>query len=342
MRRLPFALFALLPLASLRADNTASPDPKSDAEAAVRMWERFNTAAVVANVDGEAITAENVRQELRPILPRLRQEAKSQEDYRRLLNEQSSKIIDALVDDELVLREFKDKGMQMPSSYVNEQIEEKVIREFNGDRAEYLRSLRRIGRTPLDDRRDMERRIIVEYLNGQQRRSVAELSPAKIQHFYEMNRVEFMQKEAAKISQIALWPGAADSDEDVRRQAEAILARLDKGESFSELAKLYSKDDYRERGGDTGWREIADLNPDIAKSIKGLPDGGHTAPLEFKAGGRLSLYILRRDGFRPEGPLPVGEVREIIEGKVLADAMRTVRTEWLARLREKFFVRQFD
>ncbi len=342
MRRISAVLFSLVALAPLRADNTATPEPKTAEEAAIRMWERFNTASIVANVDGSPVTAEDVRNELRPILPRLRQDSKSLEEYRRRLNEQTSKLIESLVDEELVLHDFKDKGMQMPPSYVNEQIEEKIIREFNGDRTEYMRALRLAGRTPLDERRDMERRIITEYLNGQKRRSVAELSPAKIQRFYEANRTEFTRKAAAKISQIALWPGAADTDEDIRKLAESILARLDKGESFAELAKEFSKDDYRANGGDTGWREMAELNADLAKTVNALPDGGHTAPIEFKAGGRLSLYILRRDAYRPEGPRPVNEVREIIEGKLLADSMRAVREEWLMRLREHFFVRVYE
>lgn len=342
MRRIPALLFALVALAPLRADNTATPEPTTAEESALRMWERFNTAAIMANVEGSPITAEDVRRELRPILPRLRQEATSQEDYRRRINEQSERVIGAIVDDELALSEFREKGMQMPASYVNEQIEEKVIREYNGDRAEYLRSLKRAGRTPLDDRREMERRIIVDYLNGQKRRSVAELSPVKIERFYEANRALFNREAAAKISQIALWPGAADTDEDVRKLAETILARLDKGESFAALAREYSKDTHRERGGDTGWRPLSELNADLAKSVSALPDGGHTAPIEFKAGGRLSLYILRRDAFREAGPKPVEEVREEIEAKLLSDSMRQVREEWLARLRERFFVRQYD
>lgn len=335
-------LLALVALAPLRADNTASPAPATPEEQARRLWERFNTAAIVANVDGEAITAEDIRNELRPLIPQMRQEAKSQEDYRNRVSEMSGHVLDSLAERELILREFKEKGMQMPPSYVNEQIEEKIIREFNGDRTEYLTALRRMGRTPLDDRREMQQRIIVDYLDGQNKKSVSELSPEKIQSFYEANKGNFTQKAAVKLSQIALWAGAAETDAEVRKLAESIIARLDKGEDFAALAKEYSKDDSREKGGDTGWREISELNAEIAKSVNALADGGHTAPIEFKAGGRLSLYILRRDAYRPEGPRPVAEVREIIEGKLLADARKGARDAWIARLREHFFVRYYD
>lgn len=340
--RITAVLLALVALSPLRADNTASPAAQTPEEQARRLWERFNTAAIVANVDGEAITAEDIRNELRPLIPQLRNEAKSQDEYRTRITEMSGKVLDSLAERELILREFKEKGMQMPPSYVNEQIEEKIIREYNGDRAEYLTALRRMGRSPLDDRKEMQERIIVDYLSGRMRKSVAELSPEKIQRFYEANKAGFTQKPGVKLSQIALWAGAAETDDDVRKLAESIIARLDKGEDFAVLAKQYSKDDSREKGGDTGWREIADLNPEIAKSVNTLADGGHTAPIEFKAGGRLSLYILRRDAFRPEGPRPVAEVREIIESKLLGDAMKGAKDQWVARLREHFYVRYYD
>ncbi len=340
--RITAVLLALVALSTSRADNTASPAPASPEEQARRLWERFNTAAIVANVDGDAITAEDVRNEMRPLIPQLRNEAKSQDDYRMRVTEMSGKILDSLAERGLILREFKEKGMQLPPSIVNEQIEEKIIREYNGDRAEYLTALRRMGRSPLDDRKEMLERIIVDHLGGQMKKGVAELSPEKIQRFYEANKGNFTQKPAFKLSQIALWAGAAETDEDVRKLAESIIARLDKGEEFAALAKQYGKDDSRERGGDTGWREITELNADIAKSVGDLADGGHTAPIEFKSGGRLSLYILRRDAFRAEGPRPVAEVREIIESKLLGDALKGAKDAWVARLREHFFVRYYD
>src|ERR1043165_1637991 len=62
--RITAVLLAFVALSPLRADNTASPAATSPEEQARRMWERFNTAAIVANVDGEAITAEDIRNEL--------------------------------------------------------------------------------------------------------------------------------------------------------------------------------------------------------------------------------------------------------------------------------------
>lgn len=334
-------LFSLLALAPLRAA-TATPSPElTQEQQARRVWERFNTASIIANVDGEPITAMDVRNELRPRFAQIRNESKTAQEFNGRINAATTEVTDMLADRQLILADFRDKQMQMPASFVNEQIEEKIIRDFNGDRSEYLASLRREGRTPLDDREQIRESIIVDYLTGQTRKTVAELSPVKIQAFYEANKDGFKQAASVKLSQILLYAGAAETDDDVRKLSADIIARLDKGESFAELAKKFSKDDTRDKGGEAGWRELKDLNADLSKKIGALPNGGHTGAIEFKSGGRLSVYIFHRDDYRAEGARPIAEVREIIEGKLLAESQKTVREEWLRRLHEHFFVRYY-
>lgn len=348
------AFIALLTLAPVLGAQLLGPAPDTSArdaaarEAAAREaqfragWTRNNTAATVANVNGDIVTAEDIRNELLPLIPHLRQEARDEADYERRISEMASRALDQLVERELVLNEAKAKGIQMPTSYITEMVDEKIIREYNGDRTEYINALRRMGRSPLDDRREMQNRTLVDYLGGQMRKSVSELSPEKIQRYYEAHKAEFTQSASVKVSQIALWAGAADTDDDVRRQAKEIEAAIAKGESFDELARKYSKDSSRENGGDTGWREVDSLNEDLAKAVLALPDGGCTPPIEFRMGGRLSVYIIRRVAFRPAGPLPIGEVSERIENSLITEAMKVARDQWFARLRETFYVRYFD
>lgn len=342
------AFIMLSPLLGAQSAAPASAPVTPAAEAAAReaqlraFWSRNNTAATVANVNGDIVTAEDIRNELRPLTPHLRQESRDEEDYNRRINEMASKALDQLVERELVLSEAKEKGIQMPASYVNEMVEEKIIREYNGDRTEYINALRRMGRTPIEDRRDMQDRTLVDYLGGQMRKSVSELSPEKIQRYYDTHKEAFNQSASVKISQIALWAGAADTDDEVRRQAKEIIAAIEKGEPFDELARKYSKDASRDNGGDTGWREVDSLNEDLSKSILALPDGGCTPPIEFRNGDRLSVYIIKRDAFRPAGPRPIGEVSGQIEEKLITEAMRIAREEWFTRLRERFYVRYFD
>lgn len=340
MRLAVFPLI-VLPVASLLAAENLV-DTMTPEKRAVKGWEAFNTAKIVANVDGEAITATDVRNELRPVFPQLREQAKDEDDFARKLDELRGKVLEGLADRTLILREFKAKGMQFPASIVSGAVEEKIIREYNGDRSEYLRHLRVLGRTPMDDRKDIEAGIIVDYLTREARKGVNEISPVKIQNYYERNKGDFKQAAAVKIARIALWADASETDDEVRKRAEVILARLDKGESFADLARQFSKDDSREQGGDTGWTELASLTDVFAAPLKALPNGGHTGAIEFKTGGRTTLYILKRDDFRPEGAKPIAEVREVIENRLLGDAVKVATDSWKERLRDKFFVRYFD
>lgn len=335
-------LTTLAALSPLMAETNVTPAPMSDQERMRRDWERFNTASIVANVDGEAITAQEIRRIMGGVIQQLRQESKTREEYSAKLESMHTEVLTQLINNLLVIRDAKERGMQFPSSVIASEVDEKIARDFNGDRTEYLRQLRFMGKTPIDDRQDIERKITVDYLTSQVRRTVGELSPEKINRYYEANKDGFKQEAAVKVSQIALWADATETDDEVRKRASEIVARLDKGESFADLAKQYSKDDFREQGGDAGWKELASLSDNIAKSLTALTDGAHSGPIEFKAGGRLSLFILRRDAFRAEGPRPVAEVREIIEAKLMVDATRTVIEDWYQRLHDRFHVRIND
>ncbi len=334
---LSFAAFAVS-----RAETTASAQPATETESLHRAWERFNTASIVANVDGQAITAQEIRQMIRGAAQQLHQESKSRQEYDTRLASLRDEIVSQLVNNMLVTREFKERGMQFPPSVVVAEVEEKITRDFNGDRLEYLRSLRMQGKTPLQDRAEIERKIVVDYLTAQVRKSVGALSPEKIQRYYEANKDGFRQQAAIKVSQIALWADAVETDAEVRTRAADIIARLNKGENFAELAKKFSKDDFREQGGDAGWKDLSSLNDDLVKSLTALADGAYSTPIELNAGGRLSIFIIRREAFRPEGPRPVSEVREIIEGKLLVDATRVAIEDWYQRMRDHFYVRVYE
>lgn len=341
MRTAPI-LLSIAAIAALRAETAGAPPPMSDADRRNRSWERFNTASIVANVDGEAITAQEIRQMIRGAAQQLHEEAKSQQEYDTRLEALRNEVITQLVNNLLVTREFKERGMQFPASVVASEVEEKITRDFGGDRTEYLRSLRMQGRTPLQDRAEIERKIVIDYLTAQVRKSVGALSPEKIQRYYESNKDGFRQQAAIKVSQIALWADSTETDAEVRARAADIVARLNKGENFAELAKKFSKDDFREQGGDAGWKDLASLSDHLVKSLTALTDGAYSAPIELNAGGRLSVFIIRRDAFRPEGPRPVSEVREIIEGKLMVDATRVAVEDWYQRMRDHFYVRVYE
>ena len=62
-------------------------------------------------------------------------------------------------------------------------------------------------------------------------------------------------------------------DKKLREQAEAILKRLRKGEDFAKLARQYSTDASRDRGGDLGWFGRGQMVPEFENATYSLRPG---------------------------------------------------------------------
>ncbi len=115
-----------------------------------------------------------------------------------------------------------------------------------------------------------------------------------------------------------------------------------------------STDDYASKGGDAGWRNLADLNERVASVLRGLKDGEISEPLQFDLpGGRAVWFIVRRGGYRPQGfatlkdPAAIAkhfvavsdpEVLAQIEDKVRTANVQQAVKEWLDDLRTRHHV----
>jgi len=74
-------------------------------------------------------------------------------------------------------------------------------------------------------------------------------------------------------------------------EAEDLLLRLNRGESFEELARKYSTCPSRERAGDLGAVEDRRLNEEFCEALMALADGEISSPVRTKFG----YHLIRRN-----------------------------------------------
>lgn len=305
-------------------------------------WRRANQDGVVANVDGSIITSYDIRKGVSYIAPQIVQESKSEADLQQRFAKATNEIKESLADQQILISEFKDTGGFIPPSHVQSEVERRIQKDFNGDRALFLDTLQRRGMTILDYRKDIEENIIVDHMRGRIYRPTTEISPAQIEKYYEENKDRFMQPGTVHFRQITLYPSASQTDADVRNDAATIIAALKSGADFGELAKKYSKDDFRNDGGDAGTKEIEKLNEKIADALRAAGAGGVTEPLDLTMpGGRVTLFIFKCEEYRPAGLVPIEDVRDAIENQISNDQRLFAQQEWMERLRKKYFVRYY-
>ena len=84
-----------------------------------------------------------------------------------------------------------------------------------------------------------------------------------------------------------------------QKKAEALAARIRKGETFAKVAKTASEDERtKARGGDLGWQRVGGtmLDPDVDAKVTAAKDGEMVGPVKTASGFVLVLAEATREG----------------------------------------------
>lgn len=295
---------------------------------------------IAAIVYDRIITVGDIRRRIEPMLPQIINEARGDERrFQSLLQEVEDQIIQNLVDDILIIKDFySDEKRRIPENYVDNEVEERLITEFDNDRAKFLEYLHSIGKTPLEYREMVREEMIVNYMRSQKRKSESIVSPVQIENYYTENRDKFFQDDAAHVRQITLRQVADESPAVLQQTADTIMAELRKGRDFGELARQYSQDSRKELGGDRGWIPKKDFLPEVAEAVFALEPGEFTEPIKL---GNDILIMFVEDK-REAGIQPIEDVRDEIEQTLINQMVRNATERWLERLRRDAYVRYFN
>ncbi len=105
-----------------------------------------------------------------------------------------------------------------------------------------------------------------------------------------------------------------NSEED----ANKVMARLEKGEKFEEVAKQVSLDGSRDYGGDLGFFTAAEMVPAFSKAVFALNKGEVSKPVKTDFG----WHIIRLEDIQAGGAQPYDQVKDPIRLVLLRKAVQ--------------------
>ena len=318
-------LSASIILTSLHAQNASDPE----------LLRLGNGIAAIA--EGQIITIEELRRELEPIIPRLRVESRNAQEFSKRIDELSKEVLQNMIDRIIIVKSAEEKGLLLPKSYIDQEYDEVINRDFGGDRGRFLEYLRARGETARDFRQKIYKRVVVSAMRAETRRSQSEISPERIEEFYVKNKLRFYQEEALHLRQVILTPLANEGLVPLRQTAKKVINELDNGANFGDIARKYSQDEMSRKGGDWGWIERKDIRKELSEIAFGLEKSQYSQAIEL--GG--TIFILYAEDKREEMIQPVAQVRDIIENVLVGEIARETQEKWLNDLRNDAYVRYF-
>jgi len=330
-----FSRCATLALTLLGITSSGYSQTNPDADDGLNLRYANGVAAVVEN---KVITVDDIRKEIAPLLPQLQRDARNEEDFNKRLESVQDSIIQELIDRVLIINEFrKDEKKQIPPGFIDSRIADIQSQQFDNDRSKFLGFLRARGTTLRQYRIEVEDDIIYSYMRQQQRKSQSIVSPVRIETYYEENKERFQQEDSVRLRLIQLNGASDESEAQLLTRAMEVIGRFQRGEDFSELAKEYSEDSRRSKGGDWGWQKRSDLKKEFSSPLFNLDKGEITDPVLTSDG----CFLLFAEDRKYAGIQPIDQVRDTIE-RILIQRMSSVSEErWLERLRRNGYVKHY-
>ncbi len=123
------------------------------------------------------------------------------------------------------------------------------------------------------------------------------------------------------------------SENEGKLKITQIKERLDRGENFEELAKLYSEDASAASGGDLGWLSPGDTVPAFEQAMNKLTPGQISEPVQSQFGWHLIQVIERRSQ-----DISLDRRRQSARQAIRTRKSDVVVQEWLRQLRDQAYI----
>ncbi len=310
----------------LNASTTPPPSAIDGALPAQDMVLDLNGIAAI--VEDHIITHNEIYQEMLPLLKQVQQEALNADDYELRLKSIETDVLQSLIDRVLIVKEFERQGFQIPDPVFDAEFNHHVESAFGNDRTLFLHYLKSQGKDLKQFRKEFKEKLIVSAMRAKKQSSQAEISPEKMEAYYDQHRADFQQDEQLHLLQVLLISENHEMLSAIEAKAKTIIARS-QTEPFESFYQDYGQ------ASDLGWVSKMDLLEDLAEKVFLLDKGDCSQPIILND-TVFVFYVLDK---KPAGLKPLDEVREEIELILSAQLIRQNIERWLKGLRKRAYIK---
>lgn len=246
---------------------------------------------------------------------------------------------DKLVVKHLIHLDALDRGLTVGDEELRVEFEA-ALKEAGSEYA----ALAAAARQALFDevRPGLEKRVLIRKNEERVTAGIARPNDAMMQSLYDeriaADPTAFMAPREAHYFQIfvAVDPSRIRQEEESKRaKIDAAMAELRDGKPFATVARIYSEDEFAEKGGDLGMQQIGSFRMQaIGDAAKALGVGETSEVIRSLHG----FHILRCTEEKPPARHSFADMRAAIEQWLLEEHLKVARARWLAELRGKHAV----
>lgn len=289
---------------------------------------------IVAIVNDEIITLQELNDELKPYEKRLKESGLTKERETKMLFKLRGDLLKQLIDQKLTDQEVKKAGIKISEQEIDSAIERIKSANFYTD--EQLRAaLEQEGMSMEEYRRRLRDQILRPRLINYKIKSKIIITKEDIKKYYDSHPEQYGLETKYHLYNIVRQPSGSEKKKNTMARMKEVLAELEKGGSFTELAKKYSQSSLAEDGGELGKFRLDELSDQIRSAVKDLKAGEWSGINDTEHG----YQIFWVKDILVESKKSLEDASKEIQEKLYNEVVDKKFMEWLEGLRKNSHIK---
>ena len=249
---------------------------------------------VIARVNAGVIMRSAFESMQREILEDLKRQGKSGDELEKLFNEWKPRILDELINTQLLAQRAKDLSINVDAQ-VNQELA-RYMKEYTCETEECLgQKLREAGYEIGEVKRVLGERFSKDAVMWQEvyRKLFSGQTEKEKREFYDKNKDGFAEPVEITLSNIYIASGK-DPEQALLRAKEIVVQARSGAVEFKTLAQKYTESPGKDPS--LGTFKIPELNPEVKAVVENAKVGDITDPVKLESGYSIFRVDQRKEG----------------------------------------------
>lgn len=288
---------------------------------------------IIAVVNDEAITQSELSHRIELAKIQITQERMAMPSNAVLRKQ----VLDQLINKKLQLQLAKQMGLMAKDDMVNKAI--KSIADQNQMTVSGLyERINREGMSTTDYREEIREQMTLQRLQQQEVVNSVNISPDEVTNFLRSKSWQANISKEYHLQDILIPLSDTPNTNEIataRQRAQTIIASLNSGKRFQDIAQSESSGSNALQGGDLGWRKLPEIPSAFSEQVVKMKPNTFVGPIQTPNG----FHIVRLEAVRSiadsDEPAPTRkQVEELLLQRKFAEAVQ----HWVSKLRSRAYV----
>lgn len=295
------------------------------------------TPKVVASVNGVKISGAEFDREVGRYEQQMAMMGQSPNPEQ--LKEIKEKVLNGLIDRELLYQQAEKQGIKVDKKEVDERMS--ALQKRFPKEEDFKKTLERLGLTEAGLRSQFEKELAIKEMLDKKFAGKLTVTEQEMKKFYDENPDYFKTPERVRASHILIKvdPNASEADKaKAHQKIEDIQKKVNKGEDFAALAKQYSECPSSAKGGDLDYFQHGQMVKPFEDAAFALKVGQVSDIVETQFGYHLIKVTDKKDA----GQISFDEAKEKIKPFLEQQKMAEQVNQYVAQLKQTAKIEKFE